>query len=177
MIHHGHARFVSWTRNLSHGVGAGLILVGSLVLLGWTFDVASLKSILPGWVKMAPITAVTFVLAGVALWLLTRESANLPAPTSREQLGVVQYRTALSYAGIVAFIGLLKLSGYLLGWNLEIDQLGFTESPDMLRNSPPARMSPATALNFLLLGCALLLARSSRFIGLFQVLTLLGGLI
>src|SRR6185295_15401173 len=46
------------------------VFISSLVLLGWTFDVPILQSILPGQPQMVPLTAVTFILASVSLGML-----------------------------------------------------------------------------------------------------------
>ena len=47
--------------------GALAICGGGLVLVGWAFDIAALKSVRPGWVSMAPNTALAFILTGIAL--------------------------------------------------------------------------------------------------------------
>lgn len=44
-------------------------LLGVLVLIGWEFDIESLKRPFPGLVPVNPITAVAFALSGFALWL------------------------------------------------------------------------------------------------------------
>jgi hypothetical protein len=41
-------------------------VVGVMVLVGWAFDIATLKSILPGWVNMKANVAVCFILTGIA---------------------------------------------------------------------------------------------------------------
>jgi PAS domain S-box-containing protein len=71
-------------------------------------------------------------------------------------------------------IGLLTLSQYLFNWNLGIDQLVFREIAGAVGTSHPGRMAPNTALNFLLLGLALLLLhrRTRRDYWLVQFLTL-----
>lgn len=51
------------------GIKPAAVLVGSMVLAGWAFDIAVLKSILPGWVSMKANTAFCFILTGVALLL------------------------------------------------------------------------------------------------------------
>src|SRR3990172_6472389 len=94
-----------------------VIAIGCLVLLGWILDIVILKSVLPGLVTMKANTAVSFVLAGVSLWLLQPESAG---PGSR--------RIARACAVTVALVGLLTFSEYLLGWDLGIDQLLLNES-------------------------------------------------
>ena len=123
-----------------------MTIVGCLVLVGWAFDLAALKSVLPGLATMKANTALGFILAGVSLWLLGTEQAN--------------QRTrciAQACAGIVALLGLLTLSEYLFGWDLGIDQLLIRDLQTDPEASKPGRMAPATALNFLMLGAALLL--------------------
>jgi uncharacterized membrane protein len=52
---------------------AGLLIasIGILVLLGWWMEIAWLKSLSPNWVSMKVNTAISFVCAGLALWLKT----------------------------------------------------------------------------------------------------------
>ena len=56
----------------------------------------------------------------------------------------------------VAMAGMLTLSEYVLDLDLGLDQLLFKESSGAVRTSHLGRMSPVTALNFNLVGCALL---------------------
>lgn len=58
---------------------------------------------------------------------------------------------------IVALVGLLTLGEYLSGRDFGIDQLLVREAPGAIGTSSPVRMAPYIALNFLLLGIALLL--------------------
>lgn len=53
-------------------------------------------------------------------------------------------------------IGALTLTEYGFGWDFGIDQLLFTEPLGTTDDSYPGRMSPVSALNFILIGCALL---------------------
>ena len=116
------------------------ILVGGLVLVGWALDVEILKSVVPGLVAMNPATAAAFILAGVSLWVLPQEPAN---PLAR--------RAGMACVSIVALVGLLTLSGHVFGWDIGIDQVLFRQKLNA------NRMAPNTALNFGLLGLALLL--------------------
>jgi hypothetical protein len=177
MVLPDHAHFGSLARVLARGAGAVIVLVGSLVLLGWALDLVPLKSVLPGWVPMPANTALAFVLAGVILVLVRMEPAHSRGAQGREKAGRVRRWVMLGCAGTVTLIGVLTLSEYGMGWALGIDQLLFTAAPDALGNGHPGRMAPASALNFLVLGGALLLANGARFAGVFQFLTLVGGLI
>ena len=48
-----------------------LLLLGILVLLGWSLNIALLTGFLPGGMAMKPNTAVAFLFLGTALFLLT----------------------------------------------------------------------------------------------------------
>ena len=124
------------------------ILVGCSVLLGWTLDVDVLKRILPGLVAMNPATAIAFILAGVSLLLMQPQNT-----ASRLR------RIAQGLAFAVALVGLIKFIGILSGWDVGIDQLLFREKleSEAAVTGIPNRMAPNTALNFFLLGLALLL--------------------
>ena len=120
--------------------------VGCSVLVGWKFDIDLLKSGLPGLVTMKANAALGFLLAGAALWLLQAEPPSLG-----------RRRIAQLCAFLVALVGLLTLGEYAFGWDLGIDQLLFQEVPGTLGTSSPGRMPPTAALNFLVIGLALLL--------------------
>lgn len=121
-----------------------LILIGGWVLVGWAWNIAVFKSLIPGLATMKPNTAVAFGLAGLSLWLFQR-----PKPPWSQRLSWIA-------ASGVTLIGLLTLSQYLFGWDLGIDRLLFRAAVE-LDSLPPGRMSVATALNFSFSGFALLL--------------------
>jgi hypothetical protein len=133
-------------RFVSHAASGITILVGVLVLVGWFFDIPTLKSIIPGLATMKANTALSFILAGIALWIARHHPFTQGAR-----------RGAQVCALLVAVIGGLTLLEYLVGGDLGIDQLLF---PDLLPDSvmaPPGRMALTTAFNFLLLGVVLML--------------------
>lgn len=137
---------VAALRRFSQFTSGAAILVGSAVLVGWLCDVPALKSILPIWVTMKANTALAFVLAGVALWM-----------TRPEQTSPIPGRLGQGCAAACALLGLLTFSEHLFGWDLKMDQLLFVDRSSALESSHPGRMAPVTALNFVLLGGALLL--------------------
>lgn len=136
-------RFVAFASLLS-------IAVGLLGLVGWTLGIAVLKSVIPRQVIIKPNAALALVLCGGALWLLRSRGAE---PTS-----AIRKRAGQALASAAALIGLLSLAEHLLGWNFRIDQLLFLDqSPwEAFGSVRPGLMAPITALDFLLLGLALL---------------------
>ena len=122
-----------------------VIAIGCLVLLGWQFDISLLKSGFPGMTStMKANTAICFLLAGVSLRLLQYQRTRL------------HNRIAQGMAGFIIIMGLLTLSEYIFGWKLGIDQWLFR---DFVSSATPypGRMGINTALNFVLMGLALLL--------------------
>ncbi len=120
--------------------------IGAVAIAGWMFDIAALKSVLPGLVTMKANTAACFILGGTALGLWLRH------PNDRSKRVWVQW-----FAGTVLAIGLLTLMQYMLRSDFGIDQLLFKAVNDTVGTSSPGRMAPNSAFNFILLGAALLL--------------------
>ncbi|QEL20799.1 response regulator [Limnoglobus roseus] len=147
MITPSHPRFLAGFRRSSQAAAAGAVLIACLVLAGWAFDIGTLRSTFPGLTAMNPGgTAVAFLLSGVALYARTNRARGA------RRLGVV-------CAAGVLLIALLRLGGYLIGWDGGPDQLLFRAALDReaLRTGHANRMSPNTAVAFLLVAVALLL--------------------
>jgi signal transduction histidine kinase len=120
------------------------ICVSSLVLLGWTFNIPILQSILPGQPQMVPHTAVAFILASLSLGTLKNKT-------------VVSAVCALA----VILIAVLTLSEYVSGRDLGFDKILFSQRLQISEHSFPGRPSPHTAVDFLLIAGALLLSRAA----------------
>jgi PAS domain S-box-containing protein len=133
------------------------VVVGAMVLIGWAFDVAALKSILPDWVAMKANTAVCFILTGVALLLTAR-----PPATFNPQISIFFLRIARLCGLLAGLIGLLTLGEYIFDWNPGIDQWLFLEPNGTVGTSYPGRMAPEAALSFVLLAVALWITGGSR---------------
>lgn len=121
--------------------------VGLSVLIGWALDLRALIQVFPGLIPMNPLTAVTFILAGTTLGL---ESWK-PTP--------LKHRWALGLAFLVLTFGLLRLIGYAWDWTWNLDQVLFADKLAQHNEGYPNRMSPNTALCFVVLGSALLCLR------------------
>ncbi|MDQ3814670.1 MAG: methyl-accepting chemotaxis protein [Armatimonadota bacterium] len=97
---------------------------------------------------MNPVTAVNFILAGVSLWLLQGEQAD------------ARHAVAQLFGGIITVVGLLALTAILLNQQ-GVDQLLFHDKLG-IGSVTPNRMSPTTAVDFILIGLALLVANVER---------------
>ena len=131
--------------DVARGVGVLSALTGVMVFAGWMLGISPLRN-LTGVVTMKTNTALGLLLAGTGLVLL------IPAEAGRGR------RWAGRVCGaMVLLLGSLTFSEHLFGWNLGIDQLLATEPPGAAGAMSPNRMGPPTALDFSLLGPALLL--------------------
>lgn len=144
--------------------GALAVGLGILVLAGWSFDVASMKSVAPGFPPMKPITALVFALCGIAI--LARSLRSRAA-------ALVSSACALT-AGAA---GLLTILEYTTRIPFSIDHLLFPGA-DHVR--PIGRMAPLTAVNFVALALALFFlerARGRRARDVFVLLVALDSLL
>lgn len=77
-----------WPRACAQLVGVVAMVAGIVVLAGRAFHISSLESVLAGWPKMVPATALGFVVFGVALWRLAQNVDYMVGwNTSLEMLG------------------------------------------------------------------------------------------
>ncbi|MFN2533067.1 MAG: ATP-binding protein [Pyrinomonadaceae bacterium] len=138
--------------------------IGAAALMGWVFDVDTLKRIHPSLVTMKANTSICLMLTSASALLL------LDRPLKSTKRGVAQI-----CAVVVLTIGLLTLSEHLFGWNLRLDQLLFQETIIEAGQSFPGRMGVAASLNFFFLGAALLFldGRSRRWFRLSDISVLM----
>jgi PAS domain S-box-containing protein len=150
-------------------IGTIALLTSLLVLAGWALGIVVFTSIVPGWPRMAPLTALTFALASVALHLALPLPAAGPRMTVRGTATGPHSQISRACAVLVALIGLVRLAAHLLRWNVErLDGLLLT-SPIAPGGALTGSMPLATALAFVLLGAAMLLARNPRLTRLYQL--------
>jgi diguanylate cyclase (GGDEF)-like protein/PAS domain S-box-containing protein len=148
---------------------AALIAIGvglAVFFGGWVGHVSFLRTILRGTPPMKVNTALGLVSLGAAVWLegygeLRREARRL----------------ALIPAGITTTIGALTALEYVTRRDLYIDELLVRDYTITVSSNPPGRMAIATAISFILLGCALLLIKRLRGVVVSQSLAIaVGGL-
>jgi signal transduction histidine kinase/CheY-like chemotaxis protein len=138
-------RLACWLKNFSRWDGWFVALGGGIVLLGWSFGNEMLKRILPGLVAMNPVTALGFILAGTSLlcyWLAETKPAH-------------KWKYGRVMAGVLVVIGVLKISGYVVGWHLAFDQMLFRTQLQNDGTGFANQIAPNTAYNFILTGFAL----------------------
>src|SRR5580692_4299461 len=139
-----------WMKSASQWDGWILIFGGGIVLTGWCLGNDSLKRVIPGFVAMNPVTAISFIFAGISL-LCFRQSENRSTPA------IIAGR---ALAAFLVVVGALKLCGYEFGWRLPFDQVLFHEQIQR-ETGLPNQIAPNTAFNFLMGGLALWLLHSS----------------
>ncbi|MBX6315238.1 MAG: hypothetical protein IRY99_20355, partial [Isosphaeraceae bacterium] len=127
----------------------GLVAIGLGVatLAGWLAGWRLLTSIRPGYIPMAPNTALSFILLGFAL-------AIRPGPG---MLGRRAWSSGL-IAAAVATVAALRLSEYATGIDLGVDRMALEAPSERLGLAPVGKMALSTAIGFLLAGVALVLA-------------------
>lgn len=138
---------------ISRTAAAVAVVIGVLVIIGWIADVPQLRALGPGnHAGLNPMTALTFVALGSAMWLLSRQEHE----RGREIARVL--------ALFVVVVGVARLYGLLFNESPGVDQLLFGNAMLVTPDGRANRMSPNTALNFVLLGIAVLLQlRGTRF--------------
>ena len=133
---------------LARGIGLAVAAIGLLVLLGWSIDAQLLESFAPGWVAMEPAAALAFLSAGVAV---VQVVANPKGPA-----GARAWWGARIVASVAVLIGLATLGEYLVEANFAVAEVFFRE-PSAITALSMEQMSPLAAVDFTLLGAALLL--------------------
>ncbi len=115
--------------------------IGLAVLLGWHLDVPRLKQVFNEAVSMKANAAFGFVVGGVALFLFSYRATR--------GLGRL--------LGLLILIGAgLTLAQDIFLVDLRFDEYLFVEPPGALYTFSPGRMSPPSAIAFVLLGLAFL---------------------
>src|SRR6188474_3221280 len=106
------SRLVAIFRQIAVTASVLCIVIGVFVLIGWAAHIEFLRSLIPGLTTMNPVSALAFVLLGVALSILARE------PVPRSMRVVVNVCIA-----IVIVTALSRLLGYIWTWNEGVDRL------------------------------------------------------
>lgn len=114
-------------------------ILGALTLIGWMTGLEALASIRKNYIPMAPSTALAFSMLGIVMILRSERP---------------WWRSVSNFlVCFVAAVAAAKIFEFFSGISLGIDET-FVDDPAMFGSVRKARMSPITALNFLLIGFA-----------------------
>jgi signal transduction histidine kinase len=151
---------MSWPRAAGAVCGAGAMMLGLAVLLGWTIHSTLLVQAGTGLAPMQRNAAASFVLTGLAL------------------IGIAAHRPKLTLigAGVTAALAVATLAEYLFHASLGIDEI-LGAAWIVTHRSEPGRMSPVTAACFIVLAASLLLASSGSPAKRGPVLGVMGSMI
>jgi PAS domain S-box-containing protein len=145
------ARLVRQYAMYSQTIAIVSAVIGALVLVGWAFDIAQLESIVPGFITMKPLTAIGFVMIGIALLLL-----QLRVMTPRRDT------VARALAVTVSAMGAFVLIESFLEWDPGIDSLFVVLTRGALAARESLRMGIVTAGSFVATGVSLWALGGSR---------------
>src|SRR3989344_5211392 len=123
-----------------------VMMAGITVMLGWIFDVPVLKSIIPTWVSMKFITALSFVTCGFLIYLFTLKIEN-------------EY---LEYISVVVSFTLILLMmvffvSVLTGISTSIENLFVKEAPGAVKTAGLGVPAIPTMACFILIGLSQLI--------------------
>ena len=128
-------------------LGALVSLLGITVLFGWQYNIRVLEVLALGFAPMNPLAAILFILAGAAIISAGCFSSRLS-----------RWITFILALLIVVLAGLKLLN--LTGVNVPIDQIIFAQKLGNFQ--PPSRVPPIAAINFLLIGLAIIFLQAKK---------------
>ncbi len=131
------------------------------VLVGWIFDFDLLKTIFPTLVTMKLNTALCFLLIGISLLIHDKQQIN---------------KLTLFLVTVVFLIAFLSLLQYIFFLDFGIDELFVKDIGNPLKDAHKGRMSPQTAILFLIISLGLVFIKKKelhRFIDIFLFIAIL----
>ncbi|MEQ8187921.1 MAG: PAS domain S-box protein [Candidatus Eremiobacterota bacterium] len=134
-------------KKISKTTGFSVFFIGIFVFLTWKFNI--FMSFHHTFSPMSANTAFSFILTGMSLWILQTKKAN-----------VLFYYLGKICAFLVFLIAIITIAEYLFNVNLYIDELLCKQNYGFERY--PGRMSPSSALNFMLVGMAIIFLYMER---------------
>lgn len=144
-------------------------MISAFVLFGWILDISWLRNIFPNTVTMVVNTALAFILLSGALWIFI----------SDEKLSTQKKFFMMISALLVIFLGMMTLFEIIFNWQTGVNTFIFKPTFQEVGSTAPGQMAPNTAINFILLGSALILFQSNKkqFIYFAQCLVLMAAII
>lgn len=122
-----------------------VVFVGALVVIGWIFDIAILKSVLPNLVEMKFVTALCFIASGIVLYVASEEKW--------EDSFIVQAIMPSAILLILLIMATLLITS-IFGVGTSIDNLFIKEKIGAVHTVAPGRPSVLTMVNFIFIAVA-----------------------
>ena len=138
-------KFQSLSRLLPPAMAFSIMLLGTLVMVGWVIKNEAIIQISEQFVPMQFNTALGFLGCGIGVWAITEK----------------QYGLAKVCGASIFILSFFTLLQYLFGMNFHIDQL-FMEHYIDLNTSSPGRMAPNTAICFIITSSLLFVSDKLR---------------
>ena len=138
--------FRSNLKTVSEILSIILIIIGFIILIGWTFNIPIFKSPGPEFSTIKSNIALCLILIGASLWLQQTKRIN-----------VHNRRAAQILAIIVLIIGLLTIIEHIFNLNLGLDQILFIEPYGATNTFSPNRISLITAIELVITSISLLI--------------------
>lgn len=138
-------KYHSISRLIPPAVAYLVMLLGTMVMMGWLVKNEAIIQINENFVPMQFNTALGFLLSGIGLWAINEKQSQI-AKVAGGSVFVIAFMTSIQY---------------VLGINLYIDQI-FMEHYIDLNTSSPGRMAPNTAICFLIVGSVLFITDKLR---------------
>lgn len=130
-------------------VGILSVSLGIMVVLGWIFNIGIFKSVLPNYNTMKFNAALSFIIAGLAVYNLARGK---------------QKHFTLLLSSLLILIGFITVMQDIIHINLGIDELFVSDKDLILKHRMnPGRMAISTALCFISLGISIILIQGGTF--------------
>lgn len=134
----------TWPYTFAKVAGGLSIVLGGSDLIGWLFYIWLPSDVQPYILILKPNSALCMMLIGIALWVRAEKDNSYTS-----------YAAQIA-SGTVFLISMLTLFEYFFGVDLGIDQGLFRDRTSVAETFLPAgRMSPFTAINFVLLSFTL----------------------
>ncbi len=131
-----------------------VISAGLMVLSGWVFDVAILKSLHIDFVSMKANTAISFVLLAIACLLMVLQKER---PEQTKWTIQVGEQISKAFVFFVLAISTLTIIQYVFAVNIGIDEMFFKDDPVAVATYAPGRMALNTAIGLMILSFVLVL--------------------
>lgn len=137
---------IATLRKFSRGALFGVVLICSIALSGWWLGIPVLASIVPGWPRMALSVMLCFLLCSAATFELTLPDRARSLVLAR--IAAASLVLAVGAYTLIDFAVAVRSHGAFTAVNVFGSSLG--------------RLSPVSALNFLLVSIALMMPRTPR---------------